>query len=193
MFGRASIRRSFAFVFAAIFAEAGLAADVVDRVRSFLNVVENGFRRWDDDANGALSVAELDAAVADPQNRGAEAAAVAALKRASRSPRYRLPPLTAESIRELAGAKVAEDRPNLPATFAGGVAAIQRADRRLFAAGKPRLETVHQGKLGNCFCLAPPAAVLGRDPGRVAGSMFERRSDGGCRVRLGRRTVDVRR
>jgi hypothetical protein len=74
--------------------------------------------------------------------------------------------------------------------FAGGLADIERADRRLFASGKPRLETIHQGKLGNCFCLAPLAAVLERDQGRVA-VMFDERADGSCRVRLGLRTVEV--
>jgi hypothetical protein len=167
-----------------------VSAEKAGRAQPFLDAVECRFDDWDGNDDGTLSVAELDAAVADTGTRGPAAAAVAALKRASRSRRYQLPALTRGSIRDLAGAKPASDRPNLPAMFAGGLAAIERADRRLFAAGKPRFETIHQGKLGNCFCLAPLAAVLGRDPRRVV-QMFEPRSDGGYRVTLGTRTVDV--
>lgn len=76
-----------------------------DRAVAFLAAVDEHFAGWDGDADGTLSVAELDTAVADSRTRGHAAAAIAALKRASRSRRYQLPPLTAANIRALVTAK----------------------------------------------------------------------------------------
>lgn len=157
---------------------------------AFVEQVETHFAAWDGDGNGELSAAEIDAAVADPQVRGPAAAAVAALKRASRNRRFQLPPLTLPNIKHLAAATPAADRPDLPGTYASGLARIEQANHCLFASGKPRLDTIHQGKLGNCFCLAPLGAVLHRDADRVV-KMFHRQADGTFRVTLGERTVTV--
>jgi hypothetical protein len=190
MFVRAGLRLARCLVLVVIMAPQATADDAVDRAKPFLQAVDSRFGHWDRNADGVLSIAELDAVVADPKTTGSTAAAVAALKRASRSRRYRLPPLSAENIAELAVAKSGDDRPNLPAMFDEGLTAIERADRRLFVSGGPRLETVHQGKLGNCFCLAPLAALVERDPKRVA-AIFQPGSEGGYHVTLGTRSVDV--
>lgn len=58
------------------------------------SIVEQRFEAWDLDHDGALSAAEIDARCVDPEVSGAEAAAVAALKRIVRSERYELPALT---------------------------------------------------------------------------------------------------
>lgn len=157
---------------------------------AFLKPVETHFAAWDGDHNGELSTAEIDAVVADAKVRGPSAAAIAALKRASRSKRYQLPPLTLANIKQLAMDKPAADRPDLPGMYASGLTRIEQTNHDLFASGKPRLDTIHQGKLGNCFCLAPLGAVLNCDANRVA-KMFQRQADGTYRVTLGTRTVTV--
>lgn len=159
----------------------------------FADVVADRFAGWDRDGDGTLSGPELDAAVADPANTGDAAAAVAALDRADRN-RKRVPlpdPLTLAAIRDVVAQKPGPRVPALERSFREGRVRIRKVkDRALFASDRPRLDTIHQGKLGNCFCLAPIGAMVHRDPAQVA-AMFERQDDGTYRVRLGRREVRV--
>ena len=157
----------------------------------FFEQVAQEFKHWDKDTNSVLSTNELDLAVADAQVAGKNAAAVAALKRALRSTRYQLPPLTLENIHTLATNSPATNRPNLGRMFTEGLRQITNAPlRNLFGSGLPRLETIHQGKLGNCFTLAPLGAMVHRDPQQVV-RMFTALDDGAYRVTLGKQTVVV--
>jgi hypothetical protein len=157
----------------------------------FVQVVEQQFARWDTNRDGRLSPEELNAAVADSTTTGNQAAAVAALKRAGRSKSYKLPPLTLDHIRQLAAKPSVTNTPNLQRMYLEGLRRITNAVRRdLFASGAPRLDTIHQGKLGNCFCLAPLGAMVHRDPQQVM-AMFHRQEDGKYRVTLGKSTACV--
>ncbi len=157
----------------------------------FLEVVSAEFLQWDANHDGVLSTNELDAAVASVDTKGKPAAAIAALKRASRSTRYKLPALTLENIRQVASAAAAADKPDFSRMFTEGFTRITNAtSRELFVSGMPKLETIHQGKLGNCFCLAPLGAMVHRDPRQVAG-LFSPQEDGRYRVTLGKQTVRI--
>lgn len=162
---------------------------------SFIEIVEASFARWDTDHDGTLSVAELDVIVANPEVKGRTAAAVAALKRATRAPQP--PNLTLPAIRKSA----AESKPvNAPdydrwldynRTFKRGCDRLAAADvKELFVGPAPRLDTIHQGPMGNCFSLAPIGAWLHRDPSSVA-TLIVRHPDGRYRVQFGTRTVMV--
>jgi hypothetical protein len=158
---------------------------------TFASVVAAQFAAWDKNHDGVLSTNELDALVADPQITNQVAAAVAALKRASRSRTIKLPPLTLESISALATNKPGAGNPDFARMYREGLSRVGNAPHReLFASGLPRLETIHQGKLGNCFCLAPLGAMVHRSPKQVA-DMFSLQDDGTCRVRLGKQVVLV--
>jgi hypothetical protein len=153
----------------------------------FIASVRQNFARWDLNHDGVLSTNEIDAAVADPQTADENAAAVAALKRASRMAKITLPPLTLTNIT----AVTAERQPDLAQMFREGLKRILGVtNRTLFAGGLPKLETIHQGELGNCFCLAPIGAMVHRDPAQVAG-MFSLQTNGNYRVRLGKKSVEV--
>jgi hypothetical protein len=165
-------------------------ADPAPNATALVAEVEKQFATWDDDHNGNLSTSEIDAVVANPQTRGSAAAAVAALKRASRSSKYHLPPLSLENIKQLAATGPSADRPDLAKMYGQGLARINQADRSLFAADKPRLDTIHQGRLGNCFCLAPLGAVLNSNPDRVA-AMFQRQDDGSYGIVFGSHVVSI--
>ena len=155
--------------------------------RGFIATVRENFARWDLDHDGSLSSNELDAAVADPRMTNQNAAAAAALKRASRLKKTPLPPLTLENI----AAVTAQRRPDLALMFHEGLLRIAAVtNRALFADGLPKLETIHQGKLGNCFCLAPLGAMVQRDPAQVA-AMFTAGTNGDYCVRLGKKSVEV--
>lgn len=157
----------------------------------FFKAVATHFLTWDKDHNQILSVGELDAAIEDPANKGHAAAALAALKRASRSTNYTLPPLTLDNIRQLATNRAATSQPNLPRLYSQCFKLLSSVtNREFFASGLPQLNTVRQGRLGDCFCLAPLGAMIHRDPREVA-SLFSMLADGRVRVGFGGGAVSV--
>ena len=158
---------------------------------TFLEIVTTHFERWDRDRDGVLTVAELDTLVADPLNKGDEASAIAVLKRASRSTRIKIPRLTQSLVKEAVGAPPSATRLDFVKMFKEGQAALLSARKReLFPDGAPRLDTIHQGRLGNCFCLAPLGAMVHRDPQQVV-RLFAKEADGSYRVALGKRNVHI--
>ena len=153
----------------------------------FIASVQKNFARWDLNHDGILSSNELDVVVANPQITNEAAAAVAALKRVSRGTKAAAPSLTLANITTLTGQR----QPDFALMFSAGLKRISAAtNRNLFADGLPKLETIHQGKLGNCFCLAPLGAMVHRDPAQVA-AMFVAETNGNYSVRLGKKTVEV--
>ena len=158
---------------------------------SFFKAIATNFLTWDKDHNKSLSVEELDAAIEDPGNKGQAAAALAALKRASRSTNYTLPPLTLENIRRLATNTPATNQPNLPRLYSQCFKLLSGVTNRdFFASGLPQLNTIRQGRMGDCFCLAPLGAMIQRDPREVA-SLFSIQPDGRVRVEFGGGPVSV--
>jgi len=155
----------------------------------FTASVQKNFAVWDLNRDGLLVSNELDAAVADTHWVWKDAAAIAALKRASRPKKGAPtpPPLTLTNI----ATAVAQHQPDLALMFREGLKQIGAAtNRALFPAGLPALETIHQGRLGNCFCLAPLGAMVHRDPAEVA-ALFTAETNGFYSVRLGKKTVEV--
>jgi Ca2+-binding EF-hand superfamily protein len=116
----------------------------------FFETVKKQFKSWDKNRDGQLSSNELDDAVVSTKTIGKSAAAVAALKRASRSTKYTVPPLTLNYIRETCSEPASPEKPDFQKMFKEGLTRITNAtNRELFATGHPQLATVHQGKLGN--------------------------------------------
>ncbi|MCA1962694.1 MAG: hypothetical protein LDL31_01970, partial [Prosthecobacter sp.] len=157
-----------------------------DRQR-FLTVLEKNFPAWDADHDGTLSASEINIRVADPQVRGQDAAAIAALKRASRLKKAPLPRFTLPHLRALALADPpAKDMPDLPAMFGGSLRRIQAAPRQLFSPEGPRIQTIRQGRMGNCFSLAPLAALAHLRPSYIREKMILPQQDGTYLVNLGK-------
>lgn len=161
----------------------------------FLAEVEANFAVWDADKSGDLSITELDTLVIDPAKTGAEAAAIGALKRAARGSK-RTPAfanLTLERIRTAAATKPEKGEWDLPAMFSFGFKRIGTTNRSLFGdepGALPQIDTIHQGKLGNCFCLAPLGALVHGRP-QVVAQMFQPQPDGAYHVALGKQTIRV--
>ena len=161
----------------------------------FLEQVAAHFSAWDADHSGVLSNAEIDRLVVNPKIAGAEAAAVGALKRVARGSRTMpaIADLTAERIKTLVAEAPKKGQPNLPLMFEFGRKRIALTNRTLFGeaeGSQPRLDTIRQGKLGNCFCLAPLGALVQGRPAVVA-SMFKPQPDGSYDVQLGQQSVRV--
>src|SRR5205814_76511 len=126
----------------------------------FLQQVKSNFGTWDLNHNGELSKEEIEQAVADPDVSGKAAAAVAALRRAARGKSYKLPPLTVANIAKCVPHPKDASIPDFDGLFAASMERIGKVKRELFAAGVPDLTRLHQGKLGDCFCLAPLGAMV---------------------------------
>lgn len=156
---------------------------------AFKDRVKESFAAWDADKNGTLTREEIDRAVSDPTVKGPDAAAVVALKRAVRNTKFKLPPLTQEALADLA-ANPGKDRPDLNGMYNSALDRIRAANRDLFPKGVPSLDTLHQGKLGDCFCLAPLGGMVSRDPNDVV-KMIRKQPDGSYLVKLGARDVAV--
>jgi hypothetical protein len=157
----------------------------------FLAAVDANFHAWDTDRNQFLSTGELDAAIKDPANTGPAAAALAALKNATLSTNFNMPPLTIFNIYQLVSRRTDTNQPNLPRLYLAGLKRINALKNgQLFDASPPRLETIHQGHLGDCFCLAPIGAMVHRDPSEVA-TMFSMSDENHYVVRFGTGSVIV--
>lgn len=187
------IDRTVVFVFALALLPAclslGATATSAASKTAFIRQIDDHFPAWDANHDGTLAPAEIDALVGDPKITGEEAAAVAALKRAVRNPAYKLPPLTLSLLRQAAEAP-AKNQPDFGAMFAYGAEKIAKINRVLFASGGPRLETIHQGKMGNCFSLAPLGALTAGRPDAVK-AMFHETADGSYEVVLGKQTARI--
>jgi tetratricopeptide (TPR) repeat protein len=147
--------------------------------------VAANFATWDANHDQTLSTEELDAAIEDPANKGPAAAALAALRRAGSITNVQ--PLTLDHIRKLADDKDLK----LWAIYRQSLARINRVTHHeVFVSGLPRLSTIHQGRMGNCFTLAPLGAMVYRDPHEVA-SWFEVQSNGNVLVKMAGGPVSV--
>lgn len=170
----------------------------------FRDVVQAHFAAWDKDSNARLSPEEVDALCVDPSIKGAEAAAVAAIKRVVRSDKFEVPELTIEGLCKApdpgaASDSVPRDREDSPepgpmpaaakkpanfqAAYTGAYRRITGGHRELFADETPDLDKCHQGPLGDCFFVAPVGAMVVRDSSRVK-SMVTEAPGGGYVVRF---------
>lgn len=151
----------------------------------FTDEVKSHFGEWDADHNGELSVAEIELGVASPKFTGAAAAAIATLRRLVRSKDTKLPPLTLENAGALAaGGQKSSRTSDVGAMFDAALQRIRSGSSLLVGPAKPGLDCLEQGKLGDCFCLAPMGALLNRNPADVE-RMFARTQDGSVSVTLG--------
>ncbi|MBK8038097.1 MAG: hypothetical protein IPK22_13340 [Verrucomicrobiaceae bacterium] len=162
-----------------------------DRER-FLAILTKNFASWDFDHDGLLSANELNKLVEAAEVHGEDAAAIAALKRASRSRVAKLPTFTLEHLQTLTKAQpLGKGMPDLPAMFGGSLKRIAKIKRELFSPEGPRIETIRQGRMGNCFSLAPLAALAHERPEYVRDQMIRPLENGRYVVKLGKQEVEV--
>lgn len=152
----------------------------------FLAQLDANFAKWDRDKNGELSKGEIDRATIDPAVTGKAAAALVALKRSLSSKTYTVKPLTRDNIAEYLQNARANDRtqPDFIGLYAAASVKAARINRDLFASGTPKLEMLHQGRMGDCFALAPLGAMISRNPQEVV-NLFHPQPDGTIQVTFG--------
>lgn len=178
---------------------------------TFASVAREHFAAWDRDADGTLEADEIDALCVNPEVRGPQAAAAAAMKRIIRSGKYDVPTLNLEYLSKVSSrtrpspstrtaADAANDRddspetavsttapkpaPNFQSSFSSSLRRISTAKRDIFLDETPDLDRVRQGPLGNCFLVASVGALVHRDATALK-SLITPRDDGGYNVRFG--------
>lgn len=150
---------------------------------AFVQQVQANFPAWDLNKDGKLTVEEIDKAVANPKVKGPAAAAAAALRRAAHSKSRELPVVTLANLPQLDAQKESKTL-SLESMYTSALERIGKTNRELFGGGPPDLSKLHQGRLGDCFCLAPMGALINRDPKQVM-QMFTLGTDGTCTVNFG--------
>jgi len=144
----------------------------------FLAQATQNFDAWDVNHDHALNMAEIDHAIADPAVRGEAAACAVALKRGTKDSAAKL---TLEDIR--AGKDYAK-------LYVSAVERITKANHTLFATQPPQVDSIRQGKTGDCFCLAALRTMIQRDP-QVIVDMIKPQADGAFSVKVGSQIIAV--
>ena len=175
----------------------GIAADTPASPPTFTSLVKQNFAKWDKNSDGVLSLEEINKAVIDPNVKGPEAAAVAALRRFARNTKANPSKLTQEEIAKSIGKKLdsvddeqATEKGSLVTYYNSAFTRITRVNRELFPKGKPTLDAVHQGKLGDCYCLAPLGAMCSRNPDEMV-HRITKKIDGTYDVKIGKETWNI--
>src|SRR5262245_36802587 len=101
----------------------------------FATEVAQYFAGWDRNQDGALTVAEMDRAIADSETRATAAAAAVALRQTM--VRAKAERMSLDEAQKNTGAAK---------TFGWALKRLQRAPRVLYAQEKPNPETLRQGK-----------------------------------------------
>ncbi|HET7626272.1 MAG TPA: C2 family cysteine protease, partial [Verrucomicrobiae bacterium] len=144
----------------------------------FLQICETAFPRWDANRDGALDFAEVNALVHNPQIRGTEAAAVVLIRshlHVAEGDDATPGPLNRQQILALAG------NPAVAREFSRLERHVHTANHQLFLPGDPKIFSIHQGRLGDCYLIAVIGSMVSRDPAAVR-SMIHPLSNGGFEV-----------
>jgi hypothetical protein len=119
-------------------------------VASFQSVVEAHFAKWDSNQDGALSRKEVDMLVSDHRIKGQEAAAIAVINQIhNREPK----------VRQLSLQGLVSRSSEVQKRFSYLSKVIRRASEVVFEPGDPKIRQIHQGRMGNCFVVAPIGAM----------------------------------
>ncbi len=160
------------------------AESAAQKQKDFFFILSQHFAEWDGDHDGVLSPEEIDVLISDPKISGKTAATVVALKEAVRNvKKWHLPPLNNDVLQQYArsapGAQ--SDAPNFGQLYFGALKQIETVNHGLFSGGAPKLESFHQGRLGDCYFLAPLGAAVNRD-GRLVQELIQQNADGSYEV-----------
>jgi hypothetical protein len=149
-----------------------------DVASPFMSQATRHFDAWDANHDHLLSMAEIDHAIADPAVRAEAAACAVALKRGTKDKAAKL---AMEDIR------MGKDYGKL---YAWALDRITKANRSLFSTQPPLVDSIRQGKTGDCFCLAALRTMVQRDP-QVIAEMIKTQPDGTWSVKVGSRSIPV--
>jgi hypothetical protein len=162
----------------------------------FVEAVNHSFDIWDANHDGILTQVEIDHAALNPEFHGKDAAALAALDTwlaTSKDPapfltkdwfgnyksvRLRIPPKTPALEAKKTRKAYSASPESLEFSFSRSLNLLKKLKRSdLYDGSGPDLSDIRQGRLGDCFLLAPLGAMVHRDPNQVK-QMVTVKSDG---------------
>ncbi|MFT3879124.1 MAG: C2 family cysteine protease [Gemmatales bacterium] len=149
---------------------------------SFFTVTNAQFDKWDANHDGVLSKTEIDGLVVDQSIRGKEAAALASIQMMQNNKKIELPPITKSYLQSQVALDGKSGQPDFQRRYINAYNKIQKSGRALFS-GAINLEDMHQGRLGDCYLIAPLGSLVHRDP-NVIKKMFVEQSAAGYSVRF---------
>lgn len=157
----------------------------VKKQSEFFDELSHRFAQWDTNHDGELSSEEIDALIVNPKITGKDAAVAVVLKRIQNKDKWQLPPLTTQAFQSFAQTPPGSNSslPDFGIFYATALRHIETADRDLFGGLTPSLATLHQGRLGDCFFLAPLGALVNRN-GQAVNDMILVHSDGSYEVKF---------
>lgn len=132
----------------------------------FFKIATDSFASWDINGDSILNQAEISEAISNRANKSEKACLLSALKkRESREDvQIQKDQYTIDSLKEIeADPRLA--KPYL-SRFARAIKRLEstKSDLVLFREGAPRLETMHQGKTGDCYFIASVGAMVHARP-----------------------------
>jgi hypothetical protein len=151
----------------------------------FFDQLKANFPVWDADNDGALSANEIELAVHDPEVKGSAAAAAATLRRVIRG-NSSIKSLSLDEIRAAIpyDANATPKQPKYESLYDSSLKKIGVTRRELFVSGLPNVDTLGQGKLGDCFLLVSLGTLAHQDPQRLK-NLMQPEADGKVAVSFG--------
>ena len=151
----------------------------------FFDLVKRNFRNWDLDHDGELSSNEIELAVHNPEVKGDDAAAAASLRRGVRAQKD-FAPASLKKICVSLQTKSTEEapQPKFESMFKSHMEKLPKIEKDLFAGGTPNIDSISQGRLGDCFLIASLGTCAYRDPQRLV-QMMQPEADGKVLVTYG--------
>jgi hypothetical protein len=158
----------------------------------FLDQARSHFAQWDTNKDGEISATEIDRAISNPKTQGPTAAAAVSIRRALKGKKIPVDHLTMDKLVQSVP-RPADQKTKIPdyeGMYNSALKKIHGSRTDLFGTETPNLDSISQGRLGDCYCLAPLGAMLHRNPNQVK-SMFTPSTGGKVIVHLGKEKVEV--
>lgn len=133
---------------------------------TFFAVVASQFDKWDANHDGVLSKAETDDLVVNPQVKGTAAAALMSLHSMQNNKKIVLPAVTKQYLQNQIALDGKPNQPDFQRRYVNALSKIQKSPRDLFI-GAVSLDTMHQGRMGDCYLIAPMGAMVARNPNAI--------------------------
>lgn len=135
-----------------------LAAILQVQASPFLTALNQNFDAWDVNRDGVLSKVEVDAAVVNPKFENQAAAALAVIKQLQRGK---------EQIKTVAKTDLEKFSIDYDKRFKANMGRIRQASEEIFEKGQPNIASIRQGRIGDCFFLAPIGCIAHKFPERL--------------------------
>ncbi|HQR42411.1 MAG TPA: C2 family cysteine protease [Gemmatales bacterium] len=142
------------------------------KIPTFFTVVAQNFDKWDANKDGVISREETDDLVPKRSIQGVAAAALASLHLMQNNKKIDLPPVTRQYLQEQVARDGKPGQPDFQRRYVNAWNKIKSSTRSLIS-GNITLESMHQGRMGDCYLIAPLGAMVARNAGQVRGMFVE--------------------